>query len=300
MTAPMDFEYHRPGNLVDALALLASLGADARVIAGGTDLVPQMRAGKLRPGHLISVNGLAQMATLRQAADGSLHIGAGVRIADVGADPQVQQRWPGLAYACTVMATTQVRHMGTLAGNLCNGSPCADTAASLLVADAGLDIASADGRRIVAMADFYRGPKDVDLAVGELLVGIRLPPPPPRSGACYMRISARSLVDMAAAGVAVRLSLAEDGTISHARLAMSAVGPTPLLCPAAEALLVGNRPEEALFAAAASAAMAASRPIDDVRSSAAWRRAMVGVLSRRALARSVEIAAAPLERGNAS
>lgn len=284
------FAFHRPPDVQALLSLLARLGAEARVIAGGTDLVPQLRAGKLSPAHLISVNAVADLDAIVVNPAGGLHIGAGVRISDVGAHPAVQASWPGLAHACSVMATTQVRHMGTLVGNLCNGSPCADTSAPLLVADAVLQIANASGQRGLALSEFHRGVKAVDLAPDELVLGVDLPAPPPGSGACYQRISARSLVDMAAAGVAARIVLAEDGTIGHARLAMSAVGPTPMRCKEGEDLLVGRRPDEAGFAAAAGAAMATSRPIDDVRASAAWRRAMVGVLTRRCLGRALEIA----------
>ncbi len=295
MTAHASFEHHRPDDLAAALGLLAELGTAARAIAGGTDLVPQLRAGKLVPDHLVSLNRITELAALTTTPEGGLRIGAGVRIASVAAHPAVQRHWPGLAHACTVMATTQVRHMGTIAGNLCNGSPCADTSGPLLAAEANLEIASIRGNRSVALDGFHRAAKDVDLSADELVIAIVLPPPPPRSGGSYLRISARSRVDMAAAGVAARLSLAADGTIDRPRLAISAVAPTPLRCPDAEALLQGQLPDESLLAGAASACMATARPIDDVRASAAWRRMVVGVLTRRALTGALAMA-----RGGAS
>ena len=289
MTVPV-FEHYRPTALADALTLMAEHGDAARPIAGGTDLVPQMRAGRLTPAYLVSLNRVVGMAEIEATPDGGLRLGAGVRIAAAAQHVAVRERWPGLAHACTVMATTQVRHMGTIAGNLCNGSPCADTSAPLLAADAVLELASAQGQRELALRDFHRGAKDVDLNDGELVVAIRLPAPPPRSGACYLRISARSKVDMAAAGVASRVTLNPDGSVASARLAMSAVAPTPLRCDEAEALLSGQIPNLALLAQVATACMAAARPIDDVRASAAWRRAVVGVLARRTLQSALEIA----------
>ncbi len=283
MSALPRFAYHRPGSLEEALELLSEHAAGARLLAGGTDLIGKLRAGALPCEHLVSLGRVRELERLDHDEAQGLGIGAGVRVSDVGRHPEVAARYPALAHACRVMATVQVRNMATVAGNLVNGSPCADTAAPLLVYDARLELARKGGRREVALSDFHRGPGEVDLEPGELVERIRLGPPPERSASSYQRISARSRVDMAAASAAACLSLHPDGRVRRARLALGAVAPTPMRCPEAEALLEEQTPDDGLLRRAAAACEEAARPIDDVRATADWRRAMVGVLVRRAL-----------------
>jgi len=278
------FSHHRPTGLEPALALLAEHGEAARVIAGGTDLLPKLRAGRLTPAHLVSIGRIPELQRLDFDDRTGLVIGAGVRIDDVARTAVVRERYPALAHACSVMATVQVRNMGTVAGNLANGSPCADTASPLLVYGAEVEIARRGGRRRVPLEAFHRGPAEVDVGPGELVVAIHVPPPPMGSGSAYQRLSARSRVDMAAAGVAGLVVLDEAGSrIALARLALTAVAPTPLRVPDAEADLAGAAPTAENLARAAEQCMAAARPIDDVRASAAWRRHVIGVLARRVL-----------------
>jgi carbon-monoxide dehydrogenase medium subunit len=278
------FAYHRPDRLDAALGLLAEHGDAARVIAGGTDLVPKLRAGRLSPAHLVSIGRIAELGQVTFAEPEGLVIGAGARIDEVARMDSVQDRYPALARACSVMATVQVRNMGTVAGNLANGSPCADTASPLLVYGAEVEIARVGGRRRLPLRDFYRDAGEVDLESGELVVAIHVPVPPEGSGSAYQRISARSRVDMAAAGVAGLLVLGEGGSrIDRARLALTAVAPTPLPVPTAESVLTGQSPTPEVLARAAGECAAAARPIDDVRASAAYRRHVIGVLARRVL-----------------
>ncbi len=284
------FSHHRPESLADAVALLRRLGEGARLIAGGTDLIPRMRGGQASPEHLVSVNGIDGLQAVRFHEGEGLELGSAARIAAVGGHPAVRERYPALARACSVMATPQVRNMGTVAGNLANGSPCADTASPLLVYDALVLLHGRDGRREVALEDFHKGPRWVDVGEGELVAAIRVPVPPKRSGSEYLRISARSRVDMAAAGVAGLLALDGEGRVSLARLALTAVAPTPMRCPDAEALLAGQEPEPDLLAEAAEACARACKPIDDVRASAAYRRHIIRVLSQRVLERCVSLA----------
>jgi carbon-monoxide dehydrogenase medium subunit len=284
---PAPCDHHRPGSLAEALALLSRHGDRARVIAGGTDLVLKLRAGTVRAAHLVSINRIDELGRLALAPDRSLRIGAGVRLADVGRNEVVRASLPALAHACSVMATCQIRNQGTVAGNLANGSPCADTAAPLLAYDARVELASQGGWREIDLAAFYRDKGTVDIGPGELLTAIVVPAPPPCSGSCYERLSARSRVDMAAVGVAALVALAPDGVVATVRLALSAVAPTPLRCRDAEALFAGAAPTEALVERAAAACAAAARPIDDVRASAAYRRHLVAVLARRALGRAL-------------
>lgn len=282
------FDYHRPRSLAEAIDLLAHLGAGAQLIAGGTDLVVQMKAGARSPAHLVSLNDLPELAGLSVDPDMGLRVGAAVRVSAVGAHPTVRADYPALAHACSVMATTQVRHMATVAGNVANGSPCADTSAPLLAYGARAQIVGPQGERFSRLSSFFRGPKQVDLQPGEILVALQMPLRAPRSGSDYQRLSARSRVDMAAVGVAGLIELGEDGAVARSRLALSAVGPTPLRCRDAEAMLLGQRPDEALLDAVAAACAAAARPIDDVRATARWRRHVTGVLARRVLGVSLQ------------
>jgi len=295
MPAAPSFDYHRPETLDAALALLAELGAGARVLAGGTDLVDKLRRSAVTTDHLVSITRIQGLRDVRFDEAGGLTIGAAARIRDVGRHPDVGRRYPALARACSVMATTHIRNMGTVAGNVANGSPCADTAGPLLVHGATLTIAHRGGRRQVDLDRFFLGPKQVDLGPGELIVELRVPVPPARSGSAYERISARSAVDMAAAGVAGFVELDAGGAVRTARLALGAVAPTPMRAAEAEGLLAGRPPDADAIAAAAAACAKACCPIDDVRATAAWRRAVVEVMARRVLHRAAKRA-----RGDAS
>ena len=287
MPSMTPFAHHRPATLDDALALMALHGPDARVIAGGTDLVPRLRSGAASAAHLVSVGRIAELSRIAFDPETGLVIGAGARLADVGRHPEVQSRYGALADALSVMATVQIRTMGTVAGNLANGSPCADTASPLLVHEARVELARQGSRREVALEAFFRGPREVDLDPAEVLVAIHVPTPAPGARSVYLRMSARSRVDMAAAGAAALLVLDSKGRVDGARLALTAVAPTPLRCPDAEALLAGQEPTADRLAKAAAACAAAARPIDDVRATAVYRRHVVGVLARRALERCV-------------
>ena len=299
------FVHHSPTQLSELLELMGRLGASARIIAGGTELLPKMRASRLQPEHVVGIRRIADLARVTRQDDGSLRIGAGVRLADVASHPQVQADYPALARSCTEMATTQIRNMATVAGNLVNGSPCADTAGPLLVHEALVEIGahSASGgvlRRTLALGDFFVGPGAVALEPGEVLLSILVPAPPPRSSSAYVRHSARSRVDVAAASASALVQLRQDGTIEGARVAIGAVAPTPLRCPTGEALLAGATVSDALLREAAEACAAIAKPIDDVRASAAYRRAVLPVLVRRALAAAVTSAGEASSEGRSS
>jgi len=283
------FTYHRPTTLGEALQLLNDHQGSAKLIAGGTDLLGHLRSGAICADHLVSLSRVRDLDRIGFSADGGLFIGAGARISDVGARTEVRQHYPALATACSVMATTQIRNMGTVAGNISNGSPCADTAGPLLVYDARLVISDRSGRRRVPLSDFFKGPGVVDLGPAEVVESIQVPSPG-GAGSAYLRVSARSQVDMAAAGVAGLLALDEAGSVSRARLALGAVGPTPMRCPEAEDLLTGEKPTPALLEHAAAACKRGALPIDDIRATAEWRRAIVEVLARRVLERCLELA----------
>jgi carbon-monoxide dehydrogenase medium subunit len=277
------FDVLQPTSLDEALEMLSAAEGEAKVLAGGTDLVPKLRAGALGTGRLVSLGLVPGLDELTFSPESGLTIGARVRLAQVGASVEAQNNYPGLAHACSVMATTQIRNMGTVAGNLANAAPSADTAAPLLVYDAVLRLVGPDGRRSVALSEFFTGPGQTVLGPAEIIEAIEAPCPAPSAGSSYQRLSARSRVDIGAVGVAGLIALDADGRVETGRLALASVAPIPLRCPEAEAMLIGQKPEADLLDQAAEAAMAASKPIDDVRASADYRRHTVKILARRVL-----------------
>ncbi len=277
------FKVHQPASLEEALDLLGRHRASVKLLAGGTDLVLKLRAGAVSAADLVSLNRVAGLNRINYQDEDGLIIGAGAHISDVAEHPAVRQHYPALAHACSVMATTQIRNMGTVAGNLANAAPSADTAAPLLAYRASVVLVERGGRRQVRLEEFFKGPGLTVLEPMEILEAIRVPAPPRRAGSCYLRLSARSQVDIAAVGVAGFLALDMQGAMMGVRLACASVAPTPVRCPEAEALLEGQEPEPQLLARAAAACVRAARPIDDVRASANYRRAMVQVLAGRVL-----------------
>ncbi|HKB70706.1 MAG TPA: xanthine dehydrogenase family protein subunit M [Thermoanaerobaculia bacterium] len=285
------FEFLSPRSLAETLEILSRYGDRARVLAGGTDLVPKLLRGTLRPEAVVSLRHVEELRGLTFDPDRGLSIGAAVRHAEVMEHPDVRAHYPALVHALSQLATVQVRNMGTIAGNLCNASPCADSAPILLAREARLEIGGPAGSRSLPLSEFFLGPGRTSLAAGELLTAIRVPPPAPRAAFAFRSISGRSRVDMSAASVAAMVRL-EDGRIAGARIFLGAVGPTALRAPRAEEVLRGGVPDDALLAQAGEAAAAESKPISDVRATAAWRRRMVSVLARRALAEAAERARA--------
>lgn len=284
------FTFHQPQNLEQALDMVGMFRTNGKVLAGGTDLVPKLRAGLADVQHVISLNRVPGLNRISFQEDDGLVIGAGARLCDVAAHPEVRKHYPGLAHACSVMATTQIRNMATVAGNIINSAPSADTAAPLLAYDAAAILVERGGRRHVPLTDFFTGPGLNVMEPMEILEAIRVPSPPQRSGSAYLRLSARSKVDIAGVGVAGFLALDMQGAIIKSRLALSSVAPTPVRCLEAEAMLDGQQPETEILMRAAAACVRASRPIDDVRATAGYRRKMVQVLAQRVIQQCYEMA----------
>ncbi|MCB2188694.1 MAG: xanthine dehydrogenase family protein subunit M [Deltaproteobacteria bacterium] len=289
MATPL-FEHYQPRSLEEALDLLGMYRSSVKLFAGGTDLVPKIRAGVVKARHIVSLNRVPGLAGISFMEDDGLVIGATTKISAVADHPAVQERYPALAHACSVMATPQIRNMGTVTGNLVNAAPSADTALPLLVYGANLVLVERGGRRRERLEEFFTGPGCCSLEPVEMVEAIRVPSPPERSGSCHMRLSARSQVDIAAVGVAGMLCLDMAGRIITARIALGSVAPTPLRAREAEDMLVGQMPEPKLLARAAAGCVRVSRPIDDVRATAAYRRAMVHVLAQRVLERCLVLA----------
>jgi aerobic carbon-monoxide dehydrogenase medium subunit len=287
MPEAMASAFEAPRRVEDALALLAKHGAAALPLAGGTDLLAQMRAGVRRPAVIVDLKRIPELIELREV-DGGLTIGAAAPAAALREHPLLRRAFPGIAEAVALIGSEQIQGRASLGGNLCNASPAADTTPALLVNDAVVEIAGPGGRRRIPAAELCTGPGRTALGPGELVVAIHLAAPPARSGDAYLRLIPRTEMDIAVVGAAVRVALAPDGSCAAARVAVGAVAPTALRVPAAEAALAGSRLEPAALARLADAVRAAARPIDDKRGTAAYRRQVIGVLARRAAERAAE------------
>jgi carbon-monoxide dehydrogenase medium subunit len=278
----MNIRYEAPESVAQAVRLMAA-DPRARILAGGTDLLVQFRAGLERPTAFIDVKHIPTLVGIAVDAMG-LRLGAATAAADICGHAELRRLWPGLAEAVHLIGSTQIQGRATVGGNLCNGSPAADTTCALIVNRASCVIAGPEGERTVAVEAFCTGPGRTVLGRGELLVEIRVPRPPERTADAYLRLIPRSEMDIAVAGAAVSVAVDEKGRCSSARVAIGAVAPTALVVPAAAEALVGSGFDEAALARAAAAASAAAHPIDDRRGTVAYRRAVVGVLTKRAAA----------------
>lgn len=277
----MQTRYEAPTSLEGALHILGA-NPDARILAGGTDLLVQYRAGVRRPSVFVDVKRIPDMMRIAVDTGSSVTIGAAVPSVDVCVHPVLRARWPGLVEAAQLIGSTQIQARASLGGNLCNGSPAADSICALMVNRAVALIAGTGGERAVPVEEFVIGPGRTILQPGELLVAVRLPMPPPRSADGYLRLIPRSEMDIAVTSAAVSLTVDASGVCTAARVAIGAAAPTPLLVPAAADALVGSTLGDDALRAAAAAATAAARPIDDKRGTASYRRTVAGVLTRRA------------------
>lgn len=275
------FDYAAPRTLGEALELFAREPA-ARPLAGGTDLLVRMRAGEVQAPLLVDVKHIAELNQLACDGSGALRLGAAVPCCAIYESELVRRRWPVLAEVAAMIGGIPIQSRASLGGNLCNAAPSADGPPVLIVLRAICRIAGPAGERRVPVEDFCTGPGRTVLASGELLVGFEIPPPEPASGGCYLRFTPRAEMDIAVAGAAACVQL-RDGEIAWARLALSAVAPTPLLVHEAGEWLSGKPPSEEVLGEAARLAERAARPITDMRGAAEHRRELVKVLARRAL-----------------
>ncbi|MEN3951740.1 xanthine dehydrogenase family protein subunit M [Iodidimonas sp. SYSU 1G8] len=273
-------QYQSPASVEEAVAALASV-AGARVLAGGTDLLVQLRAGSAAPGAVIDVKRIAEMRTISDTGNG-FRIGAAVCGADITDHAALAQAWPGVVEAAGLIGSTQVQGRASLGGNVCNASPAADTTPALIAARAVAEIVGPNGRRSVPVEQIATGPGRTSLAAGEIVASFLLPARPARSGDAYLRMIPRTEMDIAVAGAAVNLTLDADGAVADARVGIGAVAPTALLLDGAAEILIGSRLDDAVLAKLAELAGAAARPIDDKRGTIDYRRKVVGVLAKRA------------------
>ena len=285
------FEFYSPQTLDEASQILADNGADARVLAGGTDLLIRMKRKQWTPRAVVS---LRRVPGLRDISlNGELRLGALVTLNDLIRSPIIREHFPVLAYTASKMAGVQVRSLATVGGNLCNASPAADTAPPLIAMDARAVIISKDGERVVPLDEFFIGVGKSALKPGEMLREILVPCLGDSARASYLKIEHREAMDIAIVGVGVMVRI-QNSEFSNqicedVRIVLGAVAPTPVRARKAEEILRGNELTEECIREAARVAATECNPIDDVRGSAWYRREMVEVLTRRQLMGNQEV-----------
>ncbi|MBN1874631.1 MAG: xanthine dehydrogenase family protein subunit M [Anaerolineae bacterium] len=283
------FSYEAPTSVEAAVALLAEHGDKARPMAGGTDLLVQLRQERFDVDVVVDVKRIPELTQLAFDPTAGLTIGAAVPCAVLCESPEVQAYYPGLVDGASIIGGAAIQGRATLGGNLCNASPSGDGISALIALGAEAIVTGPQSTRTVPVADFCTAPGKSVLDNGELLVSLHLPTPQSHTGAAYTRFTPRHEMDIAVAGTGVWVKLSDDGsTVTDARIVLSAVAPTPLLVEAARVAMIGQSPTEASFAAAAGLAQEAARPIDDVRGGTAQRKHLVGVLVKRALRTAVQ------------
>ena len=273
--------YGEAGSVAEAIALLQARPR-ACPVAGGSDVLTRIKKGKIRDAELVSIYGIPGLRGVGLESDGTIVIGSGTTFSQVIADPLLRARVPLLTEAAATVGGPQIRNLATIGGNICNGSPSADSAPALLVLDALLRIEGPLGTRVTALRDFYRGPGSVDLARDEILTAILLPPDGYRGlGGSYIKFAGRAAMDIAILGCAAACRPAGD-VVEDFRLALGVAGPTPLRCPRTEALVRGQVFSGSLLAAVAASAVRDADPRTSWRASREFRLHLVAELSQRA------------------
>lgn len=283
---PPRFDYVSPRSIEEALSILAQHGEQAKVLAGGQSLVPLLNFRLVRPAYLVDLNDLADLGGIR-VADGRLCIGAMTRQRAVETSALVRERCPLLAEAMPQIGHTQIRNRGTIGGSLAHADPAAELPAVAAALGGELVLQSARGRRVLTPEQFFVGYLTTAAAPDELLVEVRLPVAPPRTGSAFLEVSRRH-GDFALVGVAVTLSVDAAGVCTAGAIALTGVGPTPVVAAEAARALVGVRPAATAFEEAGRRAAAAVEPDGDLHASSEYRKHLASVLTRRALARAAE------------
>jgi carbon-monoxide dehydrogenase medium subunit len=273
--------YEAPNSLDQAVALLAKETGEARVLAGGTDLLVQMRTDIIDPVLVVDIKGIAELRQIKEEG-GGYRIGAAVTGAELKEHPKLKSVWPGIVEAANLIGSTQIQGRATMGGNLSNGSPAADSVPALIAAGAKATIVGPKGRRDIPVEDVMLAPRKLALTKGEIIASFLLPAKPARTGEAYLRFIPRTEMDIAVVGCGVCLTLDAKGKCTAARVSLGAVAERPLLVAAAAAALVGSTVDDAALQKLAAAASAACRPIDDKRGTKEYRIKVAGVLARRA------------------
>jgi CO/xanthine dehydrogenase FAD-binding subunit len=262
---------------------LAAVASGASPVAGGSDLVVGARQGKFAlPENLVGIHGVAELDSIA-VEGGTLVLGALASHAEIESHAGVHDGWTGLADGSALVGSPATRHVGTIGGNVMNSSPAMDTGAPLLVLGAEVELRTASGSRTVSLDELWTGPGTTSAKDGELLVAVRVPALPARSGSAYVRLEYRRAMEIAVVGAAAVVTLNGDGDVEACRIALTAVAPTIVRSPTAEAAIAGKPISEETLAAVAAGASADATPISDVRAGERYRRHTVGVMARRAV-----------------
>jgi carbon-monoxide dehydrogenase medium subunit len=259
---------------------MAAANGTGRILAGGTDLLVQLRAGVVSPGVIVDVKKIAEMMTIDEK-DGGFRIGAAVSGAVIGEHAALKKAWPGVVEAVNLIGSKQVQGRASAGGNLCNASPAADSVPAMVAAGAVVTVQGPNGRREIPVEKIHAGPGRTTLERGEIVVSFTLPARPAGSGDAYLRLIPRTEMDIAVVGCGVSLTM-KDGTCTGARVGLGAVAPTVLLVEAAGKALVGSKLDDGALEEAAAACRAVCKPIDDKRGTIAYRTKIAGVLLKRA------------------
>lgn len=282
-------EYFEPASVDDACALLSKGESRAAALAGGTDLVVQARSRrKSLPEVLVALHRIGDLRAISNESGCATRIAAMTTYRDLESSEKIRIEYSALADAAALVGSPATRHVGTLGGNLCNGSPAMESGSPLLVLDASVEMSSAAGVRLAPIADFLVGPSKTTLELGELVTAVTLPAAPSKSGSAYVRLQYRQGMEIAIVGAAVFVSLMEKSVVRDARVALTAVAPTCIRARAVEDALAGAPVDEALFARVAQLVADEASPISDIRAPAAYRTAMASIIARRALEKAVQ------------
>lgn len=276
----MDVQYVAPKTLDEAVRAFAAAAGAGRILAGGTDLLVQMRNGVVAPGTIVDVKKIGELTAIEETKEGGFRIGAAVSGAVLRDHPKLRSVWPGVVEATNLIGSTQIQGRATPGGNLCNGSPAGDSVPAMVAAGAIVTIQGPNGRRELPVEKVPKGPGRLNLEPGEIVVSFALPPRPKGSSDAYLRMIPRTEMDIAVVGCGVSLTM-ENGKCTAARVGLGAVAPTVLLVEEAAKALIGSTLDEAALAKAAAACSAACRPIDDKRGTIAYRTKVAGVLLKR-------------------
>ena len=280
-------EYVAPSTLDDAVKALSS--GTVRILAGGTDLIVQARENRRNVTKMVDVKNVKETSELTLGSDGSLRVGAATACADIYENADVAKKYPALIDSASLIGGIQIQSRASLGGNLCNSSPAADSIPTMIALSATAEIAGPNGKRSVPVEDFCTAPGRNVLAENEMLVALSFPAPAAKSGAAFERFIPRNEMDIAVVNAAASVTLSADGSkFESARIAVGAVAPTPLFVKEAGDALAGQPVNDETIAKAAAAAAAAAKPITDMRGSAAQRKHLAGVLTKRVINKAVE------------
>ncbi len=282
-----DLRYEAPDSLDAAVALLAGASGNARVFAGGTDVIVQMYAEVNEPDLLVDIKNIPELGSISENG-GAWQFGATVTGMEMLEHDALCKAWPGVIEGVALIGSIQIKGRATVAGNLCNASPAADSVPAIIAAGAVVSVVGPDGKRDIPVEQVVTGPGQTSLRKGEIVVSFSLPVRPPHSGDCYLRLTPRTEMDIAIVGAGINLTLDDGGACTAARVAIGAVAPTPLLVADAAAALIGTRVDDEALDKMVEAVRAACNPISDKRGTREYRIKTAGVIARRAAEKALE------------